>query len=210
MSFESRHQCRKIWDRFICTARWHKVKWAFWKSLSTAIGSICGWIHTFFMNLLLQRLTVFIKDILGPMFLYQKLRTVQGDWLDYIYTEQWVVLLAGCCFFFFYSVNGLGVCNCVEMWCGSTWLAFRVELLLCAVPRSTLSRVAVSLDPLVITGTLLTQDTRKNDSTTPENSAQACISPNVRGQSRSHKNRQDFTLQAKCPESCSTRNWWCL
>lgn len=77
MSFVSQHQCGKIWERFVFTAQWHKVKQAFGPSLSTAIGSSCGWIHTFFMNLLLQRLAAFIKDILGPSFLHPKLRTVE-------------------------------------------------------------------------------------------------------------------------------------
>lgn len=77
MSSQSRHQLGKIWDDFVFAARWRKVKRAFWQSLSTAIGSSRGWIHTFFMNLLLQRLSAFIKDILGPTRLYPILRTVE-------------------------------------------------------------------------------------------------------------------------------------
>lgn len=77
MSSESRHQRGKIWDRFIFVARWHKAMLAFWQSLSTAFGSSWGWIHTFFMNLLLQRITEFIKHILGAAFLSPKLRTVE-------------------------------------------------------------------------------------------------------------------------------------
>lgn len=77
MSSESRRQRGKIWDGFIFAAGWRKVKQALWQSLSTAIGSSRGCIHTFFMNLLLQRLSAFIKDILGPTRLYPILRTVE-------------------------------------------------------------------------------------------------------------------------------------
>lgn len=55
---------------------------------------------------------------------------------------------------------------------------------------------SMSLDLLVITGTLLTQDALKNTSTTPEKSAQACTSPDAHGPGRSH--RWDFTPKAKC------------
>ncbi len=80
-------------------------------------GSTSAWIHTFFMNLLLKSLIMFIKDILGPIFLYPILCTVQETSLDYIHTEPWVVLLACCCCLQHKYVR----CNCVKMWCGSTW-----------------------------------------------------------------------------------------
>lgn len=87
-------------------------------------GSSYAWIHTFFMNLLLKSLIMLIKDILGPTFLYPILCTIQETSLKKAlhritstHSNELFYKLAAVV----YSINRLGVCNCVKLWCGSSW-----------------------------------------------------------------------------------------